>query len=284
MKSLLLRLVLAALVLLALPVQAARYGLLDVQAGQQAPARPDVLAGALDDRFVDFRGAEREPDRDRREAWIRIEPEAGDANGARVLVVRRTPVDSLGLYLRDGNAWREVASGMRADRDAPFNVCCFAFELPPLRPGQPMYLHVRDATPSPVSLSLDTPRALAERDRGETVLVTAVLTTMFAMMFVNMLFWVVLRGSAWLHYSLFLLFNALWLANSDFLLARVPLLRDIDPAAMFPWSLLGAFAAFFATTFLQRFVELPQFRPRLSRVLDVGRWLVLAVALATFFE
>jgi diguanylate cyclase (GGDEF)-like protein len=286
MSSLVLRAVFAALLACAAaPAHAARYGLLDVPTGQEPPARADVLGGAHDARFVPFDGHERAMPRGRSEAWIRIEPDAADAAAGRVLAVQRAPIDELTLYVRADGAWRSIASGMRSDAgDAPFNVCCFVLDLPVLRAGEAMYLHVRDRLPSPLSVSLDSRRTLAERDRSETVLVTAVITTMLAMMIVNLLFWAVLRGSSWLHYSLFLLFNVLWLARSDFLLTRVPLVRELDHAALFPWTLLGALAAFFATSFLQRFIDLPKSRPRLSRMLALGSWAVVAIALATFFE
>jgi len=284
--SLPIRLAFAALALLAAaPASAARFAVLDVQTGQQAPERADVLAGAHDARFVAFSGSERALTRGRSEAWFRVEPEAADAAGARVLAVRRVPFDSITLYVRDGAGWRALESGVgREPADAPFNVCCFVFELPPLHAGEALYLRVGDKSPSAIALWLESPRALFERDRSETVLVTAVLSIMLAMLLVNTLFWVVLRGSAWLHYSLFLLFNILWLARSDYLLTRLPLLRELDSTALFPWTLLGAFAAFFATSFLQRFIELAQHRPRLSRVLDVGRWLLVAIAVVAWFE
>ena len=93
MKSLFLRLVLTALALLAgAPVHAARFGMLEVKQGEQAPARADVLAGIHDARFVPFDGSEDAPPRDRREAWIRIEPQPGDTGSPYVLAVRRVEI------------------------------------------------------------------------------------------------------------------------------------------------------------------------------------------------
>ena len=282
----LLRLALAVAALAgACTVDAARYAVLDVPAGQQAPSRDEVLSGRLDARFVPFDAVGPDLRRERREAWFRIEPEAADTTGPRILSVDRTPLDALTVYTREAGGWREQNGGGREDGDTtPFHVCCFVFELPELTIGQAFYAHLADATPSPIAMSVTTPRAVYSRDRSETVLITIVLTTMLAMLLVNTLFWVVLRGSAWLHYSMFLVFNILWIARSDFLFARVPFMRELDPTAMFPWTMPGALAAFFATSFLQRFIELPQHWPRLSRALDIGRWLVLAIAVASAVE
>lgn len=249
----------------------------------------DVLAGRADADFVPVGANQFKPAQANSEYWLRIRLPAELPDGTLVLAIRRVPIDHITFYRRNDNGtgeagWTALQSGTLSERDAlPFNVCCFGFELPRLKQPQPQsfYLHVRDSSPTALMVRLQTWRDFAARDQLETVTVALVLGTLLAIFAVNALFWLVLRDADYLHLAIFQVCMAIYLAYSADLFHRLPDDFGIGMPGKFPWLIAAGLAASFSASFIQRFVNLAAHWPRVSRVMDGVRYLIIGISLLT---
>lgn len=273
---------LLAMLLALLPCAAARADV-PIEVAELAVAAPasEVLAGSYDARFVKLAGPRWLPEGAHTTRWFRIRIGADAPATDLVFTIDRLPIDAIVVHVpASGGNWRALPDGtLDAPSTALFSVCCYAFALPRELPGGTFYVQVSDQVPSRLAFAVTPWEVFASRDRTAVAITTFVLLSLLSMALMNGMFLIYLRDRAYALLVAFQLSMIPFLAHAAGLFAWLPERALPGMQGLFPWVVFGGLAAFFATAFIQSFCAIAESRPKFSRLVDVARWAVLAIAL-----
>ena len=245
-----------------------------------------ILSGAYDAQFLLARpGAVRLSGAPAITHWLKLSATLppGEAGADWRLRLERVPFDRMTAYLpRTGSAPEEVVRRffLPGAGEGPLPVG-FAFPLPPASDGRVvLYAAVNsrvDVGLLPVLWHRD---ALADSERAASNLLSAIYATILVLTLSSLALWLALRESAYLYFVGFTATLLLLLAAVNGHLYALP-----GVSVLAWWGPLGMLALAFVCCAMtlgltQKFLELRRLDRRLDRAVDLGRWLLLALALA----
>lgn len=224
-----------------------------------------VVDGARDAAFVPLPGGRFSPGSADRDYWVRIEVPAGSADSRPVLLIERNPIERISLYAA-GDAtpvWSDEFFHPRTD----YYLSSFVFRVPLAAAPRVYYLHVEDADPSALHVSLVDEREFAAIDLKKMGLIIAVLSMLAVMALVNLIFFAVLRDRVYRLYVGYTILLAAFVMHAPGLVYVTPGLRWLGAFGPFGPQLFGCLSGALAVRFLQVFVITREHTPRIDHVL-----------------
>ena len=250
----------------------------------------DIASPAFESRFQAHQGAVFNAGYSRSAHWVRVDlnyrPQASQEARRWLLEVAYPPLDSLQLYLADGNGGYRLARDTGdtmpwASREIRQGNYLFEIELPANQP-QRVYLRVQSEGSIQVPLSLWSQHAYLEAQPGRIYVLGMIYGVLLAMLVYNLFIYISIRDPSYLYYILYIaafgLYQVsvngagvqfLWPDRTWWANAATPLLIGAT----------GLFGCLFTRSFL-RTAEHSRWVDWLLRLIIVFSVLVMALAMA----
>jgi len=251
----------------------------------------DIASPAFESRFQPHQGAVFNAGYSRSAHWVRVDlnyrPQASQEARRWLLEVAYPPLDSLQLYLADGNGGYRLARDTGdtmpwASREIRQGNYLFEIELPANQP-QRVYLRVQSEGSIQVPLSLWSQHAYLEAQPGRIYVLGMIYGVLLAMLVYNLFIYISIRDPSYLYYILYIaafgLYQVsvngagvqfLWPDRTWWANAATPLLIGAT----------GLFGCLFTRSFL-RTAEHSRWMDRLLRLIIGFSVVVMVLALTT---
>jgi len=251
----------------------------------------DIASPAFESRFQAHQGAVFNAGYSRSAHWVRVDlnyrPQASQEARRWLLEVAYPPLDSLQLYLADGNGGYRLARDTGdtmpwASREIRQGNYLFEIELPANQP-QRVYLRVQSEGSIQVPLSLWSQHAYLEAQPGRIYVLGMIYGVLLAMLVYNLFIYISIRDPSYLYYILYIaafgLYQVsvngagvqfLWPDRAWWANAATPLLIGAT----------GLFGCLFTRSFL-RTAEHSRWMDRLLRLIIGFSVVVMVLALTT---
>ena len=251
----------------------------------------DIASPAFESRFQPHQGAVFNAGYSRSAHWVRVDlnyrPQASQEARRWLLEVAYPPLDSLQLYLADGNGGYRLARDTGdtmpwASREIRQGNYLFEIELPANQP-QRVYLRVQSEGSIQVPLSLWSQHAYLEAQPGRIYVLGMIYGVLLAMLVYNLFIYISIRDPSYLYYILYIaafgLYQVsvngagvqfLWPDRTWWANAATPLLIGAP----------GLFGCLFTRSFL-RTAEHSRWMDRLLRLIIGFSVVVMVLALTT---
>ncbi|KRW66688.1 histidine kinase [Pseudomonas sp. TTU2014-105ASC] len=172
----------------------------------------DIASPAFESRFQAHQGAVFNAGYSRSAHWVRVDlnyrPQASQEARRWLLEVAYPPLDSLQLYLADGNGGYRLARDTGdtmpwASREIRQGNYLFEIELPANQP-QRVYLRVQSEGSIQVPLSLWSQHAYLEAQPGRIYVLGMIYGVLLAMLVYNLFIYISIRDPSYLYYILYI--------------------------------------------------------------------------------